>query len=366
MMTNLDMAALIWRSALPKGCNKLVLQCFVHHLNTNTEKPYGYGLSWPGISRVALMCGMSERTVQLHVRALQAAGILRLRHRIGRKMFYSVHLDALVQLPLIPETVVFDDAGQPVDNSAICASAVDNPTQQPAVFAENLQENDTEPAKNDTKSVEIFTQTIKEPITEQPRTAAPALPATVMMVDGVNPQVLADFAAIRVKKRKGAVTGTLLETICEQAALARLTLEQALKACVFKGWATFEASWVTDAIRAVVAPASAAPAAAPAPASPPPEPPEPVKLAAPEVRAAALAAYRAKQAPSPALPAMPAGASEIRIAPGAPSWAVGIVHKAQSGQFVSNGVLRDACLALKLDPALLRRAAPSPAAARMH
>jgi hypothetical protein len=62
-------------------------------------------------------------------------------------------------------------------------------------------------------------------------TSAPALPvaATLMMIDGVNPEVLADFAAIRKTKRKGPVTAAVIEEICQQAHLAGLTLAQALQ-----------------------------------------------------------------------------------------------------------------------------------------
>ena len=52
-----------------------------------------------------------------------------------------------------------------------------------------------------------------------------------MSVDGVNPEVLADFAAIRKAKRKGPVTTAVIEAVCQQAHLAGLTLEQALQTC---------------------------------------------------------------------------------------------------------------------------------------
>ena len=58
-----------------------MLLCFCAHLNDAAK------LSWPSVARVARLCGMGERTVQNHIRALERAGILvdRLR-RTGRAM----------------------------------------------------------------------------------------------------------------------------------------------------------------------------------------------------------------------------------------------------------------------------------------
>jgi len=103
---SLDLAARLWRCALPRGTSKLVLQCFCHHVN-NTS-----GLCWPSIARVARMCGLSERAVQGHVRGLIKAGILRPRLRIGHATRYTVHLDGLAPL---------------VFASARGAGAMDNP-----------------------------------------------------------------------------------------------------------------------------------------------------------------------------------------------------------------------------------------------
>ena len=235
MSLNLDLAAKIWRSALPKGCSRLVLQCFTHHLND--EK----GLSWPSIRRVAHMCGMSERTVQLHVRALQAAGILRARLRTGHTTHYSIHLDALTPLVFKSDTVVLD-VGQAVDNSK---ESVGNSEESVGIDKEPVG-NETQPEKIDKEIVENFTLTLNRTLTEPPGTAAPALPVSAMMIDSVNPKVLADFAAIRKAKRKGAVTAEVIEEICQQAHIAGLSLEQALKHCCHpdRKWARFEASWM--------------------------------------------------------------------------------------------------------------------------
>ncbi|ABM35706.1 hypothetical protein [Polaromonas naphthalenivorans] len=328
---SLDLAARLWRCALPRGISKLVLQCFCHHVNNES------GLSWPSIARVALMCGLSARAVQGHVRGLVTAGILRPRLRIGHATRYTVHLDGLMPL---------------VFAAAPGAGAVDHPAPTPAAFA-------VTPAENGTPPPQISTPTPAEsaPITVLNRqentegTGAPALPAALMVVDGVNPEVLADFAAIRQAKRTGPVTAAVIEAIGQQARLAGLSLEQALQTCCEprRRWARFEAGWLqaTPGGRAISPAATATTAAAPAPAL---WKPPVARPAAPEV----VAAGRARIA---ALRQATVGAG-LGSSKGC-GWAHAAIEKHQSGQPVRRAVLRDACAALRLNPASL-------AAARMH
>ena len=355
---SLDLATHLWRCALPRGVSKLVLQCFCHHVNNES------GLSWPSIARVALMCGMSERTVQGHVRALVKAGVLRPRLRIGHATRYTVHLEGLAPL-------VFASApGSGIallDSQWQGAGAAVNPAPTPATFAAT-------PAKNGTPPPQISTSTPAEsaPITvlnrqeNKERTDAPALPATLLMIDGVNPKVLADFAAIRKAKRKGPVTAAVIEEICQQAHLAGLSLEQALQTCCDprRKWARFEAGWLQAApgggrnngggggsggfdSNGNRSSTSAATATTPTPAL---WKPPVTKPAAPEV----VAAERARIA---ALRQATVGAG-LGSTKGC-GWAHAAIEKHQSGQPVRRAVLLDACAALKLNPASL-------SAGRMH
>ncbi|MDB5867974.1 MAG: hypothetical protein JWP96_306 [Polaromonas sp.] len=336
---SLDLAARLWRCTLPRGTSKLVLQCFCHHVNNAS------GLSWPSIARVALMCGLSERAVQGHVRGLVTAGILRPRLRIGHATRYTVHLEGLALL-VFPSTpggrVALPDAPWPG------AGAVDNPAPTPAVLA-------VAPAENDTPPPQISTPTPAEsaPITvlnskgNIEGTDAPALLATLMVVDGVHPEVLADFAAIRQAKRKGPVTAAVIEAIGHQARLAGLSLEQALQTCCDprRRWARFEAGWLRAAPGGYASPAATSATPAPALWKPPI-----FKPAAPEVVAAGRARIAAlRQA------AVGAGLGSSKGC----GWAHAAIEKHQAGQPVRRAVLLDACAALRLNPASL-------GAARMH
>jgi biotin operon repressor len=359
---NLQMTKAIWLSTLPKGVNKMVLLCMCHHFNDKQL------LSWPSVPRLALMCGMSERTIQNHIRVLQHVGIL--VPRIVRTGFSTRYAIQLKGLPLIvfPTKASATEFGQPVDDEPVdnfpeIVISVDNSGATPAESAPVVTEIGTTPPQISTatpaESAPELSLTLKSTVN---RTSAPALPDAVVVFDEVNPEVMAAFAAVLKAKRKGKVTAELIDSIRAEATLAGLTLEQALKACNHKKWARFEAAWMTDAIRAAVLPAPAAPAVwTPTPSTP----------AAPEVVSATLAAYRAKVFPAlaakPAAPAMPTGASDIRIAADAPPWAVAIVTKQRTGQPVSRNSLNDACAVLKIDPAILRRAAAAPSrAACMH
>lgn len=314
---SLDLAARLWRCALPRGASKLVLQCFCHHVNNES------GLCWPSIARVALMCGLSERAVQGHVRRLVTAGILRPRLRTGHATRYTIHLDGLAPLVFTTPAAF---AAPPAENAS--------PPPQLSTFT---------PAESAPVTVFNFKENIEG-------TSAPALPvaATSMMIDGVNPEVLADFAAIRKTKRKGPVTAAVIEEICQQAQLAGLTLAQALQTCCDPRhrWARFEASWLRPASggwasASTAQTASAATLTPPAPALW--QPPE-SKPAAPEVVAAGcerIAALRQSIAGAGA----GCGASK--------GWAHAAIEKHQSGQPVRRAVLLDACAALKLDPASL-------------
>jgi hypothetical protein len=308
---SLDLAARLWRCALPRGASKLVLQCFCHHVNNDS------GLCWPSIARVALMCGLSERAVQGHVRRLVTAGILRPRLRIGHATRYTIHLDGLVPL-VFPTPAAF--AATPAENASTPPQvSTPTPAESAPITVFNLQEN-------------------------IPRTAAPALPVadTLLMIDGVKPEVLADFAAIRKTKRKGPVTAAVIEEICQQAHLAGLTLAQALQTCCDprRRWARFEASWLRPASGGTTL-------TTPAPALwTPPE----SKPAAPEVAAAGrerIAALRQS------VVGAGLGCSASK------GWAHAAIEKHQSGQPVRRAVLLDACAALKLNPASL-------AAGRFH
>lgn len=61
--------------------------------------------------------------------------------------------------------------------------------------------------------------------------------------DGVDPQVVKDFRALRTKLR-APITATALAGIRREADSAGLTLESALRVCCERGWRGFKAEWL--------------------------------------------------------------------------------------------------------------------------
>jgi uncharacterized protein YdaU (DUF1376 family) len=64
--------------------------------------------------------------------------------------------------------------------------------------------------------------------------------------DGVSSDLWNDFLIYR-KRLKAPVTDRVLARLIKEAELAKMPLDQVLETIIFKGWRSFEASWVTQA-----------------------------------------------------------------------------------------------------------------------
>lgn len=61
---------------------------------------------------------------------------------------------------------------------------------------------------------------------------------------GIDPQIVADYQALRKAKKVGPMTDTALTAMKKQADLAGCSLQDALQTCVERGWVGFKAEWV--------------------------------------------------------------------------------------------------------------------------
>lgn len=61
----------------------------------------------------------------------------------------------------------------------------------------------------------------------------------------VDPQVVADFKALR-KKKRAEITKTAMNDIAAEAVKAGMSLEQAMRVCCSRGWTGFNADWVAQ------------------------------------------------------------------------------------------------------------------------
>ena len=69
------------------------------------------------------------------------------------------------------------------------------------------------------------------------------------LLDGISPEVAADFKALRSRLRS-PITATALKGIQREATAAGLTLEAALVICCERGWRGFKAEWLARDTRA--------------------------------------------------------------------------------------------------------------------
>ncbi len=85
-----------WKAPLPTG-QKMVLLALADNAND-------LGECYPAISTIAVKCSMSERTVQVHISALEKCGAIRRDMRNGRSTLYTLDPRGFCapQLSLIP------------------------------------------------------------------------------------------------------------------------------------------------------------------------------------------------------------------------------------------------------------------------
>ena len=165
------------------------------------------GACFPSVRTIAEKCCMAERTVQGHIAAFEAAGLLKRIERPGRSTVYTLY------------------------PRRICTTAESAPPQNlhptPAVSAPiTIKEPSCEPSRNQERAT-------------RKRSASPAAPSDV------DPQVWSDWLALR-KAKKAPVTDTALKTITSEAAKAGMTLQQAIEMCCSRGWSGFKADWIRD------------------------------------------------------------------------------------------------------------------------
>ncbi len=162
------------------------------------------------------------------------------------------------------------------------------------------------------------------PATTETMLPLPATTATVQTADlfaGVEPQLLADFGIVRKAKKKPAqITRTEAAIFAAEAQKAGLTIADAVRECVLRGWSRFQAEWlppkpIEQATRVFV--------------------PEMVQPATPEIKAAGKAAW-----------------SDLRIkfTPNVDplAWARGAIAKDAAGERVGHALLRNARMALRI------------------
>jgi len=79
---------------------------------------------------------------------------------------------------------------------------------------------------------------------QEPRTNIKAISTP----DGVSSDLWSDFLAYR-KRLKAPVTDRVVNRLLKESKDANMTLEQAIETMIFKGWRSFDATWITKEVK---------------------------------------------------------------------------------------------------------------------
>ncbi len=287
------------------------------------------GRSWPSVQTIANHCGMSCRSVQRHLATLKNLGFLQRFYRQGRSSITRIsdftHLlikPTLVVPDFLPEELspTYANLSPPPTPNWHREPAIDPVKEVTAVVATEA------PAAVDAAPVLQFEKSPEPPVVKVSVRVAEAVEIPDLLIE-VAPSLMADFGVVRKNKKKAArMTNTEAVVFADEAKKAGLTVAEAVRTCILRGWSRLEAAWLplapTDAV--VAAPALYV---------------HPVSVSATQGVVAAgkasLAALRAKPAPQAGNPAT--------------HWASVAVEKHRAGQYVSSSALRSACDVLRLD-----------------
>jgi len=218
-----------WKSNQPSG-RKMVLLALCDNANDQGE-------CYPSVSMIAQKCSMGERTVQQHISDLEEIGAVVRQMRSGRSTVY--HLDPrrfCTPADSAPPQILHPTPAE----FAPPPPQILHPT--PAEFAPiTINEPSIEPSGNHHKRAKAAQDGFD--------------PMAALLEAGVDEQTAKDWLQLR-KKKRADVSRTVLEQHVKQAAIAGLTLAEALQMSCLRGWQGFDASFVKTSPQARASPAA--------------------------------------------------------------------------------------------------------------
>ncbi len=243
------------------------------------------GRAWPSLQAIQKITKQSIRTIQYRIAELVKMGFLQRIFRQGRSAI-SIITERITgvlatgqthanRAPTPMQTVHPEPAIESI-NTKTAPSQIDSIAAGTDIVVFEI------PAIPDTKQPQAIAPVLTElPVHSEPvqTTVNPPLPngdATVNPFADVPVQLIEDFGQVRRAKKKPAkITNTEAVIFADEVGKAGISLTEAVRICVLRGWSRFEASWLP-----VKVPEQATRVYKP----------ETVKLASPEVKAAGLAA----------------------------------------------------------------------------
>lgn len=212
------------------------------------------GVCWPSVETIANRCLSSVRTVQVHISALVAKGLLQRIYRKGRSAITKVLVPTPAEsAPLPPQILHPEPVTEPI-NTITAAPAVEPAATPPSLFSEIPEQPKTavEPSHGiggTIASPEPVQSTVGQSDALMPETMAnePPTPSTAEAdpLAEVPAQLLQDLGEVRRNKKKPAkVTKTEADMWYSEALKAGWTMQQVIVTMILRGWSRFEASWV--------------------------------------------------------------------------------------------------------------------------
>ena len=214
------------------------------------------GVCWPSLRSIGEYTCLSERAIRMALRGLEAAGLIRCGRRLNNSTVYTVfpgrrfHKKAEGELPA--------DEGCAIHGPDLAFSQATENGPTPANDAPPPPRHDVPQVGHQLPTVghdvpqvghQLPTnpqRTLKEPSKNPKERSARA--ASLPCPDNVDPQLWADWLAVR-KAKRAPLTATALAGVRREAEKAGLSLEQAIQICVEWGWQGIRAEWMENRSR---------------------------------------------------------------------------------------------------------------------
>lgn len=233
--------AIRWALAqqVDRSSAKFVLVAMADCVNADDEPPM---VCWPSYRHLTERTGQDVKTVEAGLRRLREAGFIEdtgdRRGGTGQVVVYRLTTPATLPARRLstpekneraPNLGHFDTAG----NTPVF------PSKTPVFPVKDPQiSHESPPKTGDGTSNGTSKRTSKEEV----------------RLDGVDPQLLLDYMAVRKAKKAGPLTPTAVRSLIREAQKAGLTLAEAVEKCCEYGWQGFNAGWYLDRTRSAQRP----------------------------------------------------------------------------------------------------------------
>lgn len=232
-----------WRSAILKSNLKpttrhvlLTLSCYINDVGQS---------AYPSIKVLASNTGLTERAVGNNLRSARDIGWL----RVGKHGFSGQRWANNEYFPQIPGDDEYDETeNEGTERSSSPSKKVRNVETEGKERRSKGKERSDKKVRNDVPTNnpdELTKELSKEQSKKGKGAGAPIFSAINVLSDlGVDDQTANDWLSIR-KDKRAKVTQTAIDGIVAEAGKANLPVAEVLKMCCARGWAGFQASWVS-------------------------------------------------------------------------------------------------------------------------